>query len=121
MARTKNKKAEPEFLEMAPLQYHMPLTGKNWIGGDGKKWRDIAVDSTGTSVIAWVRKRVEDSKYFLVVSVVRAHVLAYELTVKEAKELYHALPSKAPYKRAFNVPKKKKKVEEDLDKEVTNG
>lgn len=120
MAKT-NTTEEPELLEMAPLNYNAPLTGENWIGGDGKQWRDIAVDSSGSTVIAWVRRRVTDGKYFLVVSVVRAHVLAYEITLEEAKELYRALPNKAPYRRAFNVPKKKKKPEEDLDKEATNG
>ena len=112
---TKANGKDAELLEMAPLKYYGALKGEDWVGGDGDKWRDIAVDSTSPFAVVWVRRRLKDNKYFLVVSVVKAHVLAYELTLQEAKELYRELPHRAPYEKSFKVPKKKEKSEENLD------
>lgn len=114
-AKTK-KKAKPKTkskakhrpavktLEMAELYFHLPLKGDKWTGPNGAQWTDIAVDSSGNAAIVWVRKQTLRAvdKYFLVVSTVRAHVLAYELTIAEAKELYYALPNRAPYDIAFD-------------------
>lgn len=96
-------------LTMPELVYRDKLEGKGWRGPDGNTWRDIAVDSgSNPSAVVWVRRRMKDNAYFLVVSVLKGHVLAYQLTPQEAKELYYALPTQAPHEKSF-APKKKKK------------
>jgi hypothetical protein len=105
-SRSKNNK--PLTLEMPELYFHVPLTGEVWIGHDGAKWIDVALDASGKSAITFVRRKMSgrgSSKYYLVVSVVRAHVLAYEITLAEAVELYSALPNRAPYDKAFDLEK----------------
>jgi hypothetical protein len=81
-----------------------------FIGHDGKRYLDLAVDSNCTAALAWVRRRIEDGRYFLIVSTVCGHVLKKELTLAEARELYLALPDRLPVDKAFprakSTPKK---------------
>lgn len=96
---------EQQTIDMPRLELHLPLDGADWLGPNGASWRDIALDSSGESAIVYVRRQMfkRSCKYFLVVSVVKAHVLAYELTLEEAKVLYGSLPCRAPYEKAFDV------------------
>jgi len=105
VAKSKNKITENELLDLPPLIVNLPLSGRDWVGGDGGKWRDVALDSSSEYVLAWLRRRLRDGKYFLIVSVVKGHVLAYEVTVEEAKELYGVLPNRAPYEKSFGKVK----------------
>lgn len=109
--------AKHKTLTMPELVYRGRLDGKDWRGADGASWRDIAVDSgSNPSAVVWVRRRIKDGAYFLIVSVLKGHVLAYQLTTQEAKELYYALPDRAPYKRAFDPEKKNTKRLRGVDK-----
>ena len=108
--------AEVKLLDLPALQCSLPLNGDDWVGGDGSQWRDVAVDSSSEFVQAWVRRRIKDDKYFLIVSVVEGHVLAYELTLEEAKDLYAIFPNRAPYVRAFDsLYEPEEKDDEGLD------
>lgn len=82
-----------------------------FIGHDGQKYIDLAVDSYGQTTVAWLRRRLKDDRYFLVVSVACGHVLKTELNDTEARELYWELPDRLPLKLAFtrNVTVKKSK------------
>jgi len=104
MSNAKNK-----LLEMAPLNYQTSLTGEDWKGAEGDKWRDIAVDSSSTSALVWVRRRMKDDKYFIVISIIKGHILACQISRAEAKELYAEMPCRAPYDKSFKRTKRKKK------------
>lgn len=80
----------------------IPLKGDVWIGADNKKWQDIAIDSTSQTGIFWLRRRMVDNTYFLIVAVVRGHVLKKELTVHEAMKLHSAMPSRVSFADAFD-------------------
>jgi hypothetical protein len=84
-----------------------PIVLNEFIGHDGKHYLDLAVDSGGVITVAWLRRRREDKKYFLVVSVVGGHVLKKEVSLVEAQELYHAFPNRLPPNKAFPAQKKR--------------
>jgi hypothetical protein len=83
-----------------------PLPRNEFIGHDGKRYLDLAVDSGSRSTVTWLRRRLNDKKYFLVVAVLGGHFLKKEVSPVDARDLYHVLPSRLPAEEAF--PKQKK-------------
>lgn len=83
------------------------ISFSEFIGHDGKHYLDLAVDSSSYSAVTWLRRRREDKKYFLIVSVVGGHVLKKEVSRIEAQELYHAFPNRLSPNKAFPVHKKR--------------
>ena len=82
------------------------LPVNEFIGHDKRYYLDLAVDSSSKSGVVWLRRRKDDGKFFLVVSVVCGHVLKQELSLEEAKELYHELPDRLPAEQAFHTKKR---------------
>jgi len=94
----KNRKTD----QVPDVRPSIPLEGDVWIGADNKKWQDIAVDSVSPTGIFWLRRRVNDNSYFLIVGAVQGHVLKKELTVQEAKQLHSAMPARVPFVVGFD-------------------
>lgn len=80
----------------------IPLEGDVWTGADNKKWQDIAVDGDSQTGIFWLRRCVNDNSYFLIVGVVRGHVLKKELTTYETMQLYSTMPNRVRFDDAFD-------------------
>ena len=80
---------------------YLPIN--DYVGHDNRLYRDLAVEATpNDSVLAWLRRRAVDGKFFLVVSVAGGHVMRTEVTREEAVCLYHALATKIAYNAAFS-------------------
>jgi hypothetical protein len=80
----------------------LPLKGDIWIGADNKRWQDIAVDSASQTGIFWLRRRMVDNAYFLIVAVVHGHVLKKEITAQEAMKLHSAMTNRVLFADAFD-------------------
>lgn len=94
----KNRKTD----QVPDVSIRIPLEGDVWTGADNKQWQDIAVDSTSQTGIFWLRRRIDDNCYFLIVGTRWGHVLKKELTVQEAKKFHKALPDHVPFSVAFD-------------------
>lgn len=94
---------------------YLPIN--DFVGHDNKIYRDLAVESTqDNTVLAWVRRRLVDGKYFLVTAVVGGHVLRKEIEQEEAIVIYHAMSSKISYADAFCSAAKLKKANDSARK-----
>lgn len=100
---TKKRRKEDEVEERLP---DVPLTGEEWVGADNGMWCDLAVDSDSETGLFWLRKRLKDNTYFLIVAVVGGHFLKMALNKEEAQHLYHAMKTKTTYEVAFGKKSK---------------
>lgn len=102
---TKKKKRQPQSTtssDKTKPERSVELSGEDYYGADNQVYRDLAVDSDSETVMLWLRKKVRDNKYLLVVSTVNAHVMTKEITEEEAKKMYAMMPARAPRKKAFD-------------------
>jgi len=81
-----------------------------FVGYDGKTYRDLGVDSVSRCVTLWLRRRLKDGTYHIVAAIVKGRVFSTQVNEEEAKTLYFELPDKVEYKDAFDdkEPKTKK-------------
>ncbi len=78
------------------------LDVNDFLGSDRKVYRDLGVDSVARCVTLWLRRKLEDGTYHIVVSLVKGRVFSQEVEVDEAKALYFELPDKVEWDEAFD-------------------
>ena len=81
---------------------HLIELDTDFVGHDGKAYRDLAVDNTSIYTVTYLRLGLEDKNFYLIVSTIAGHTAKKRLTTDEALYLYWNLPVKrAKFEDAF--------------------
>lgn len=96
------------------------LEVNDFLGADRKMYRDLGVDSMARCVTLWLRRKLDDGSYHIVVSLIKGRVLSQQIDEEEAKALYFELPDKVEYAKAFDgkVPKLEELLATPLTEDV---